>query len=107
MHGTIEREITEVINEIILDICPDSALVPKYGGMMIEVVAGDAKSQVAGYFFYKSHMSLEFSNGVDLNDPRNILEGGGKFRRHIKIDNVQDIENKNCRMFLEQAVKGL
>ncbi len=105
MDNAIEQQITEIINEIILDLCPDFVLVPKYGGMMIEVIAGDEKSQIGGYFFYKARMSLEFSNGADLDDPNKYLEGGGKFRRHIKIYNANDIETKKFRTFLLQAIQ--
>lgn len=105
MDDTLKNEIEQTMNEIILDLCPDVALVPKYGGIMIEVTAGDPRSQVGGYFFYKSHMSMEFSYGAVLHDPKNILEGRGKYRRHIKIRDVDDFENKKCRALLEQAVQ--
>ncbi|MBY0573481.1 MAG: DUF1801 domain-containing protein, partial [Undibacterium sp.] len=52
---------------------------------------------------YKEHVSLEFGRGNELNDQHNVLEGKGKFRRHIKLHQCQDLEDKQVKFFLQQA----
>lgn len=99
-----EQQIADAMVELVLQVCPDAALVPKYGGLMIEAVAGDSASHIGGYFFYAAHMSLEFSKGATFDDPNGVLEGGGQHRRHIKVRSLEDLESKHCREMLAQAL---
>lgn len=69
----------------------------KYGGL----VFSDDGELIAGIFAYKNHLSVEFSHGIDLPDPNQILDGKGKQRRHIKLMRVEDIEGKNALGFIE------
>jgi len=57
-----------------------------------------------GLFVYKSHISFEFSMGVNMKDPKHELEGKGKFRRHLKIKSLQDIKDKNVQFYVNQIV---
>ncbi len=61
---------------------------------------------IGGVFPYKKHLSIEFSNGADFNDPLSVLEGKGKKRRHLKISTAEDIDAKNALYFIMQAVAG-
>ncbi|WP_163835589.1 DUF1801 domain-containing protein [Spartinivicinus ruber] len=72
----------------------------KYGGLVF-VKSG---SLVGGIFPYKQHISIEFSNGVNLADPSGLLEGKGKRRRHLKIYDMKDIKEKNADFYIKQAV---
>ena len=65
------------------------------------------KLLIGGIFPYKAHMSIEFSNGAQFDDPEQILEGKGKLRRHLKIRTMADIEEKAAKGFIAQAVKTL
>ncbi|MEO9896124.1 MAG: DUF1801 domain-containing protein [Paracoccaceae bacterium] len=105
MDESVKAQIAQELSEIILDVMPDAAMLDKYGGIIVERIAGDPKTQCCGYFIYAQHVSLEFSSGVLLPDPDNILEGKGKLRRHIKLKNSQDLQTKQCRRFLEQVAK--
>lgn len=71
----------------------------KYGGLVFNL----SNSLIGGIYSYKEHLSIEFSNGADFTDENSILEGGGKKRRHLKINVKDDIEGKNCAFFIAQA----
>lgn len=96
--------IKDALAELIGEIAPDVRLVPKYGGHVMCPNVGDDKSFVGGIFSYKDHVSLEFSKGIDLDDPDGLLEGSGKFRRHLKLRQVQDITDKQAVKFLKQVL---
>lgn len=74
----------------------------KYGGLVFNL----SNVLVGGIFPYKEHISIEFSNGAEFPDPSGILEGKGKKRRHIKIIKKKDIDDKNVKSFVEEAVKN-
>ena len=71
----------------------------KYGGLIYSF-SGEL---LGGVFVYRNHISLEMGRGFELADPDNILEGKGKYRRHIKIVSIQDIKDKKVEFFIEKA----
>jgi hypothetical protein len=105
MEAKTATEITQALTEIILEEMPDAALIEKYGGLIVERIAGEAKTQCCGFFVYTNHISLEFSRGVLLRDDTGHLEGAGKHRRHIKLTRLSEIKSKGCREYLEQIAK--
>lgn len=69
-----------------------------YGGIMFSL-----GEDFGGIFVYKQHISFEFSEGYQMRDPEKRLEGKGKFRRHLKIRSLTDIEIKKVPFFVAQA----
>lgn len=70
-----------------------------YGGIMFSL-----ENDFGGIFASKNHVSFEFSNGYTMKDPKKLLEGTGKFRRHLKITSLEDIKEKDVIFFVKQAV---
>lgn len=70
-----------------------------YGGIMFSLDADD----FGGLFVRKNHISFEFTKGFLMKDPNKLLEGKGKFRRHLKIKFLDDVKNKNVDLFVKQA----
>ncbi len=70
-----------------------------YGGIMFSL-----EDDFGGIFVRKNHVSFEFGNGFEMNDPNGFLEGTGQFRRHLKIRSLSDIKDKEVDFFVKQAV---
>lgn len=70
-----------------------------YGGIMFSL-----EKDFGGVFVSKNHISFEFSDGYKMNDPKEILEGTGKFRRHLKIRALDDIKSKEVESFVRQVL---
>ncbi len=79
MTPHIEKEITDKVIELVLGLCPDAGFTSKYGGTLIEAVAGDAKSVIGGLFFYAKHASFEFTNGATFEAQTIISRGKANF----------------------------
>ena len=47
------------------------------------VCVQDAPFAYVGSF--KAHVNVGFFHGASLPDPENLLEGGGKYMRHVKL----------------------
>ena len=71
-----------------------------YGGILFSLT-----EEFSGVFVYQNHISIEFSKGFKFNDPTNLLEGKGKYRRHLKIRSLDDIETKKVDFFVKQSKK--
>jgi hypothetical protein len=74
-----------------------------YGG----IVYRQGGRLVAGLFAYQAHVSLEFGRGDRLDDPHDVLEGQGRYRRHIKFRELADVEAKHARNYIDQALAQL
>lgn len=72
----------------------------KFGGL----VFNQNNELVSGIFFRKAHISVEFGHGTALPDPKSVLEGKGKDRRHIKVRSLADVTTKAISHFVQQAL---
>lgn len=84
--------------ETIRSVAPQAAERVMYGGLMFSVPA-----QCCGVFAYAEHVSVEFGRGCDLDDAHGVLEGSGKYRRHIKLRTDADIAAKHLTNYIRQA----
>ena len=85
------------LREIIFDNYPSIKERIMYGGIMFSL-----HKDIAGLFVYENHNSLEFSDGYKFEDPTYLLEGKGKFRRHLKLRSLNDIDKKMAKFFVNQ-----
>jgi hypothetical protein len=68
-----------------------------YGGILFSL-----SEDIGGLFVHKHHVTLAFSFGYLFNDPNQLLEGDGKYRRHLRIVTLDDIANKRVDFFVKQ-----
>ena len=54
---------------------------------------------------YKSYINLGFWRGVELTDPKGLLEGDGSLMRHVKINSLEDLNKPAIKRFVAQAAK--
>jgi len=92
--------ILNAMREIVFENYPATDERIMYGGIMFSLDTED----FGGLFVRKNHISFEFIKGFIMKDPNKLLEGSGKFRRHLKIKSKEDVQNKNVEYFLKQAV---
>ena len=70
-----------------------------YGGIMFSL-----EKDFGGIFVSKKHVSFEFTNGYEMKDPNQFLEGTGQYRRHLKIKLLSEIKEKTVDFFVKQVV---
>lgn len=99
-HSTERYEMAMKIREMHFNNASNVSEDIKYGGLIF------LKDQVmvSGIFFYTKHISVEFGRGVDFSDPNSMLEGKGKFRRHIKLSSPDDLITKQVHQYVQQAL---
>jgi hypothetical protein len=52
---------------------------------------------------FKAHVNLGFFHGNDLADPARLLEGNGKFMRHVKLVPEQPVDEAALRRLIASA----
>lgn len=91
-------ELFMKLRDIVFDQHPKTQERVMYGGIMFSLT-----NDYGGIFVRKKHISFEFGDGVEFEDPEKILEGTGKSRRHLKISSMEDIENKKVSYYVNQV----
>lgn len=92
-------KILQKLREIVFKTYPKTNERIMYGGIMFSLI-----EDFGGIFLSKNHISFEFGKGYVMKDPKNLLEGTGKFRRHLKIKSIEDIKNKDVDLYIKQIV---
>ena len=53
---------------------------------------------------FKSSVNFGFWRGVDIDDPGGLLQGSGEKMRHVKLTNLDDVDQGAFTDFVKQAV---
>lgn len=53
---------------------------------------------------YSNHLNLGFNRGTLLDDPQNLLQGTGKWIRHIPIENKASFKNEAVENMINEAI---
>jgi hypothetical protein len=93
--------LVQILRTEVLNLNASISEEVKYGGILFT-----AGKPFCGVFSYAKHVSLEFGEGASLPDKHKMLEGEGKFRRHIKLESQDDIAAKHVRAYLALALKA-
>lgn len=93
-----KHELIQALRILVFKAHPKTTERIMYGGIMFSL--GD---DFGGIFPYKDHVSFEFSQGFKMKDPNKLLEGKGKFRRHLKLHSLEEVETKKASFFVEQV----
>ena len=99
MSNDDQFNILQKLREIVFKVYPKTNERIIYGGIMFSL-----DNDFGGILVRKNHVSFEFGNGFAMNDPNKLLEGKGKFRRHLKIRSLSDIDDKKVEFFVKQTV---
>jgi len=100
------RSIMERLREIILDVDPDACEVERLGDRAATYGVGPKKMS-EGYVFIlpqTTWVNLGFYKGIDLPDPRWLLEGTGAKMRHVKIRSHDEAMPRHLRALIQAAI---
>ena len=56
---------------------------------------------------FKAHVNVGFFRGADIADPESLLEGTGKFMRHVKLRPEQDVDGMALMKLIEAAYSDM
>jgi len=97
--------LADEIESLISDIVPKSETVQKYGGTLFTLKPNEKEGQFCGVFIHTAHVQISFSKGAELKDPKKLLSGSGKLRRHVNVSDKNDINLTELRKLIKQASK--
>lgn len=98
-----EKWAAEIINEIrsiIKEHAPEAAESIKWAQPVYEDSGPFAFMKA-----FKKNVNFGFWRGIQLNDPKGLLQGTGEKMRHIKLFSVDDIDREAFGALVKQAVE--
>jgi|GEM_PF-1029868 len=103
MNSPEQDAIIARLDQLIRQSVPQSVSVPKYGGTLYTLRPEEKEGQFCGVFAYKDHVQLAISNGTALIDPKRLLTGTGKLRRHVNVAALDQIDAEGLTDLLQAA----
>ena len=52
---------------------------------------------------FRAHVNVGFFRGAEIADPESLLEGTGRFMRHVKLGPERDVDAAALRRLIETA----
>src|SRR4030095_605470 len=93
--GTIAQRWFEVMRE-----CGDDVRELLHDGHPTACVGDAAFGYVNGF---RAHVNVGFFRGAEIADPERLLEGTGKFMRHVKLTPESDVDATGLMKLIETA----
>ena len=93
--GSIAQRWFEVIRE-----CGDDVRELLHDGHPTACVTDAAFAYVN---VFKAHVNVGFFRGAEIADPDDLLEGTGKFMRHVKLRPERDVDSAALMRLIETA----
>ena len=100
-----QADLVSRLCDLIVKAIPKAQAVNKYGGTLYTLKPDEKEGQFCGIFKYEDHVQLAFSQGALLNDPDVLLTGNGKHRRHINVQDIQEINEPALRKLIKEAAR--
>ena len=94
------RPIVAMIRELMKECAPNAKEVISYG-----IPGYKAKRILAVISPTKKDITFAFSRGAEFEDKYGLLRGAGKVSKHVKIKDLQAINNEALRYYIEQALE--
>ncbi|MGA9343288.1 MAG: DUF1801 domain-containing protein [Rhodanobacteraceae bacterium] len=97
--GAIARRWFEAIRR-----CGNDVTEVLHDGQPTACVGGAAFAYVDAF---TSHVNVGFFQGADLPDPQSLLEGNGKFMRHVKLRPGVELNGVALSALIDAAYAGV
>lgn len=101
------QQLANNLRKLIFDVYPKVVEVPWIKQQIIGYGVGPKKMTEHFCYIapYGEHVNLGFNYGLVLPDPDHLLEGSGKKFRHVKIQDLKDIEQSALKKLLLAAIE--
>ena len=95
------KPVVAELRKLVRKHAPGLAEVMKYGMPQYT----NEKHTVVYIMPAADHVNLGFYDGVELDDPKKLLEGTGKRLRHVKLRTLREARSPGLRKLVEEAVR--
>lgn len=95
-----QAEIVSSVRQIVREAAPEADEAIKWAQPVYS-----SNGPFAYIKAFKNSVNFGFWRGVELNDPKGLLQGSGDKMRHVKLTSTDDIDTAAFSAFILQAVQ--
>ena len=95
-----QAEVGSRLRSIVLGAAPEAKESIKWSQPVYEI-----NGPFCYFKAFKTSLNFGFWRGVDLDDPKGLLQGSGDKMRHVKLTRVEDIDQSAFADFVRQAAQ--
>ncbi|WP_421811602.1 DUF1801 domain-containing protein [Flagellimonas sp.] len=104
-----DQELVELFTDLrnyILDLYPDCNELLYHTHALTALFSTSEKMSDAFCMIpiYSNHLNLGFNKGTLLKDPNALLQGTGKFIRHVPIETGEDYRNEKTKQLILESI---
>lgn len=92
------RPVVDELRRLVRQAAPDASEIVKWNHIVFQQ-GGDVCYLAPA----RDHVTFGFFRGASLADPEGLLEGTGKWMRHVKVRSPGDLRKREYRALVEQA----
>lgn len=103
-YDTEVRDLALRVRELVLKTVPTAEEKVYTGwGTIGYSHRGGMKSQFCAISPQRDRVNVYFNRGAELSDPEHLLEGTGKYMRHVKVRTLKDAQSRGLRQLIQDA----
>ena len=107
-YPPLSREMALKACELIQQIAPDAVELVEKSYQAVTYGSGkNMRAQSCYVAVFQHHINVGFYNGIDLPDPRTLMEGTGKRLRHVKIRQADELDNPALHDLIRASLKDV
>jgi hypothetical protein len=99
------QDIVLELRNIIISVAPDAVEVIRWKGLSYfhEGRGGVISAGICQIAIHEDHVRLAFIHGAFLSDPRQLLSGTQKVKRHIRLKSYDEAPWEYLRQLIEES----
>jgi hypothetical protein len=99
------QDIVLELRNVIASIAPDAVETIRWGGLSYfhEGRGGIVSAGICQIGIHEDHVRLAFIHGAFLSDPRHLLEGNQKAKRHVRLKSYEDAPWDDLKQLIEES----
>ena len=105
MNELEKADLARELHDLIRSAVPGCSFSAKYGGALYTMKPKEIDCHFCGVFVRDDHVQLEFGMGARLRDPKKLLVGKNKLRRHVNLYSSEDVNGDALVGLLKQAAR--
>jgi hypothetical protein len=95
-----QAEVGSRLRSIVLQATPEAKESFKWAQPVYEI-----NGPFCYFKAFKASLNFGFWRGVELDDPKGLLQGSGDKMRHVKLTGAEDIDQEAFTDYVRQAVQ--
>jgi hypothetical protein len=105
-HSAVVGATARALRSAVLEAAPESVEEVDFGNKLIAYGSSmKMRDLTFAIIPHSAHVNLQLADGVDLPDPKGLIEGTGKRIRHVKVRSVEAARSAEIKTVIDAQLQ--